>query len=253
MFKGIRLALLVFSMGYLLTLSSCVSYKNVPYLQDLDSTQNTLPAQVYEYPRIQKTDIIGVYINALSETTQGLFNAPATESETIRTSGYLVDENGEIQIQTLGKIKLAGLTTLQAQEEIKKKASEYVTNPTVVVKIMNFKVSVNGDVNKAGVFTIPNGKINIVEAITMAGDLKLTGKRENILVIRPDGNSVKYGRINLLSKRAFESPYYYLNNNDMVIVEPNLKRLQNEQNLYKNTSLIVGILTALALAYSRIF
>ncbi|RYZ96329.1 MAG: hypothetical protein EOP47_24095 [Sphingobacteriaceae bacterium] len=252
MFKRLRYILLASSVCFLFFSSSCVNYQNVPYLQDLDSTQNTFAVAAYTYPPIQKADIISVYINSLSETTEALFGTPLTESDATRTSGYLVDENGEIQIQSLGKIKVDGLTSLQAQQLIATKAAVFVKNPTVVVKVISFKISVNGDVNKAGVFNIPNSKVNLIEAISMAGDLKLTGKRENILVIRPEGNSFTYGRVNLLSKKAFLSPYFQLKNNDMIVIEPNLKRLQNEQNFYKNTSLILSVITVLALAYSRI-
>ena len=239
----------------LLSFNSCVSYKNVPYFQDLDSNQVNMSVLKYQQPIIQKNDILGIYITSKSEQTNVLFGVTPSETQeslSPNSNGFLVDDEGNVQLATIGKVKAAGLTTLQLQEQLVKAASVYVNSPVVVVRILNFKVSVNGDVVKAGIFNVPNGKVTVLEAITMAGDLRVTAKRENVLVVRQEEGETKFARLDLRSKKVFQSPYFYLKNNDMIYVEPNLKLLERDQNVYKNITVIVGILTAIALIYSRI-
>jgi len=134
--------------------------------------------------------------------------------------GYLVEADGTIKLPYLDRVKVEGLTRLELENQLTEKFKAYTKNPVVNVRFLNYRVSVMGAVNKPGSFTIPNERITVMEALIMAGDLSITGKRENILVVRESNGTRNFGRINLLSKDIFNSPYYYLNTNDVVYVEP---------------------------------
>ncbi|RYY33116.1 MAG: hypothetical protein EOP46_17320, partial [Sphingobacteriaceae bacterium] len=199
-------------------------------------------------------DILGVYISSLSESTGALFGVPPSEiqGDAARSLGFLVDSKGEITLPTIGNIAVVDLTSAQVEEIIKQKAAVYVKNPAVTVRVLNFKISVNGEVAKAGVFNIPNGKVNVLEAIAMAGDIKLSGKRENVLIIRQDEGQVKFQRLDMRSKDVFTSPFFYLKNNDMVYIEPNFKNLERNENVYRNLSLGLSALTVISLLIYRL-
>jgi len=245
--KFLFAALLVTSL-----LGSCVSYKNVPYFQDLDSIATLAPTAVFQQARIQKNDLIGIYISSLDVSGSSLFGAGLVEGQDAANQGFLVDSNGEVQLPTIGRIKVDDLTTLDAAKVIEEKVAFYVKEPKVTVRIRNFKVSINGEVAKPGVYPVENEKINILEAISLAGDMKITGKRENVLIIRQHDGKTEFARLDMRSKNIFKSPYYYLKNNDLVYVEPNIQRLERDDNIYKNTSLIVSIATALSLILFRL-
>lgn len=226
----------------------------MPYFQDLQPNELSIPSLNYPLAKIQKDDLLGIYINSEGGDAQTLFGTLASESGTsISTnSGFLVTESGEVQLATIGKVKLSGLTTIQAEEEILSKARIYVVKPKVVVRILNFKVSITGDVSKAGIYTIATGKVNVMEALALAGDLNLTAKRDRILVMRHDEDGTMHlGRIDMRSKNVFESPYFYLKNNDMIYVEPDLRRLNRDQNIYRNIGVVASVLATLSLILLR--
>jgi len=141
----------------------------------------------------------------------------------------------------LGKLKLGGLSREAALELLKEKLSpDYVTNPTINIRIANFKVTVYGDVKNPGTFTIPNERVSILDAIGLAGDLNISGKRDNVLVIREENNKkVKY-RVNLLSNKTLTSPVFYLQQNDVVYVEHNKARIQSASS-NSNTTLVISV------------
>ena len=140
-----------------------------------------------------------------------------------RLVDYLVDTDGNIDYPVLGKLKLEGLTIEEAKQLLKKKFEEgkLLNDPVVIIRFNNFRISVTGEVRSPGVYPVNGERISILEALSAAGDLLVTGKRDNILVIR-DFNGVKtYTRIDLTSKEVFNSPVYYLTQNDVIYVEPN--------------------------------
>jgi polysaccharide export outer membrane protein len=158
------------------------------------------------------------------------FNLPAVSGSgmmggytqgTPTVPGYLVDSTGDIDFPIVGRVHLAGMSRSEAIEFLKKTLKPYLSNPTIVMRILNYKVTVLGEVKNPGTFTIPNERVTILEAIGIAGDLQITGMRDNVLVIREvDGKRVEY-RVDLRSKDIFNSPVYYLTQNDVVYVEPN--------------------------------
>jgi polysaccharide biosynthesis/export protein len=212
----------------LLATISCSSYKRMVYFQG-ETSEITGPAN---YTPVFKTDdFIAVLVTAEDPETAIPFNFPAQGIRepinfgyTIGTparSGYLIDETGHVDLPIIGKIKLEGLSRVEATAILQATYAEYLKHPVVNIQIQNFKVTVLGDVARPGTFQIPNERITLLEAIGLAGDLRITGERNNVLVIR-DNNGVKTEyRIDLTTKEALSSPVYYLEQNDVVYVEPN--------------------------------
>jgi len=172
--------------------------------------------------------------------------------------GYLVDKNGNIEFPILGTIHVGGLTKSEAVELIKRKLAPYLKDPIVTIRFMNFRVSVLGEVSRPGSFNLGNERINLLEVLAMAGDLTILGKRENVLVIRENEDGTKSSvRINLTTNDAFKSPFFYMQQNDIVYVEPNRTKIMSasyaRQNLPFFISTISGLasLTALIIALSN--
>jgi polysaccharide export outer membrane protein len=196
------------------------------YLQGEEITKTEFKSYT---PFFKIDDFLNITVFGSDENSVKPFNLPNISSPSNRgysigapsSIGYLIDENGNIEFPILGKIKLAGLTRIQATELLKEKLKVYISNPIVNIQILNFKITVLGEVKNPGTFTIPNERITLFEAIGLAGDLNITGVRKNVLVIREENGVKKEYRVNLNSKTALNSPVYYLNQNDLVYVEPN--------------------------------
>jgi polysaccharide export outer membrane protein len=138
--------------------------------------------------------------------------------------GYLVDKNGEIELPLVGRIKVGGMTTTEARNAIGGKASQFYKNPVVNVRFVNFRITVLGEVGSPGQYTVPAEKATIYDALGMAGDLTVGGKRNDILLMREEGGEKKFVRLDLNSKDLFQSPYFYLRQNDVLYVGPTKNR-----------------------------
>ena len=219
-------------------LASCTTGRNLVYFSDLNSgTSNQTPIQNDIVPRIQPDDILGIVVNSQNPESNLLFNngmmlppssTAGTSAATSRPiEGYLVDPNGEINFPTVGKVKLAGLTKEEATDKITGIVGKSVKMPIVTIRYLNFHVTVIGEVNKPASFTVPTEKINILEALGLAGDMTAFGRRDNVLIIREKDKVRSTTRINLNNKALLNSPYFYLQQNDIVYVEPDkVKALQ---------------------------
>ena len=154
--------------------------------------------------------------------------------------GYLIDADGNIDFPIIGKLKVSGLTRTAAVDLIKENLKPYLVNPTVLIRILNYKVTVLGEVKNPGTFTIPNERVTLLEAIGIAGDLQITGRRKNVLVIREnDGKKTEY-KVDLTSKDLFNSPVYYLTQNDVVYVEPNRARINSSVINPANAGIVIS-------------
>jgi polysaccharide export outer membrane protein len=159
-------------------------------------------------------------------------------------SGYLIDSDGTINLPVIGVFPMAGLSRKQATLNLQERLEEYTESPIVQIQILNYKITVLGDVRTPGTYKIPNERITIIEAIGLAGDLKPTSERKNVLVIREvDGKKMEY-RVDLTSKGIFSSPVYYLRQNDVVYVQPNVTAL-SESSFVRATGSIILSLTSL--------
>jgi len=226
--------------------NSCGSRKNMVYLQQ-DSTQiNTLYEQYI--PRIQQNDILTIVVTAADPKVTAPFNPVSSMSTSNMTQSvdmalrptYTVDEHGEITLPMLGKIRVAGLTRIQAIEKLRAELNQYIKDPGVNINFNNFRVSVLGEVARPGSFIMPTERVTVLEALGMAGDLTIRGVRENVLLIREvDGHKTMH-YLDLTKQKTLNSPYYYLAQNDVVYVEPNKAQINNSK-LGANTNIIISI------------
>ena len=245
-------SLLVLPVIAIILLSSCKSQRAIGYLEDFTDTSGK--AQVkYPEPLIQKNDVLSilVYSDAIDQgTTDRLYNLANTGTSPA-TQGYLVDNEGYIQYPRLGKIKADGLTKPQLSEEIRKRLTTELKNPSVIVRLTNFKITMLGEVARPGPITLPSEKITILEAIGLAGDVSLYGKKEDIVILRQTDTTVERGKIDLSSKDLFESPYYFLQQNDVVLVNPNKNKARlSEQVFNQRLGIAFGIINMIALLYN---
>lgn len=212
-------------------MSSCYK-RNLVYFSDLPKTTDfNTPITNYVAPKIQPDDILSITVSSLNPESNVLFNnilLPSTSGNTNVIAdkldeGYLVDKDGFINFPVIGKINLVGLTKEQAVEKMTGLIKEHVKNPIVNVRFLNFKITVIGEVDKPATFTVATEKINVLEALGLAGDMTAYARRENVLIIREKDGVRSTARINLNNKDVLTSPYFYLQQNDIVYVEPDNK------------------------------
>lgn len=230
-----------------LIISSCVSKKRITYFQ-YDNIDQSLVTNDYK-TIFKPDDLLEITISAEDIKSVQPFNLPAvvfaassgTAVGQPRQQAYLIDSKGEIDFPILGKLKIGGLTREETIEMFKKRLSpDYVKEPTINIRIANFKITVTGDVRAPGTYTIPNERITIAEALGLAGDLNISAQRHNIKVIREEGNEKKVYVVDFRSNKTFTSPVYYLQQNDLVYVEPNNAKAQSAAT-NQNTGLFVSI------------
>ena len=203
--------------------------------------------------RIQKNDLLSIQIYSLSTRPEAdaYFNLPTATSAGQASSGFLVDAEGNIEYPRLGTIRAEGLTKQELAEVIKKKLTEPVellTKPSVIIRFLNYKVTILGQVAREGMMTIPGEKVTILEAIGLAGGITDYGKKDKVKVIRETDGSREVGYVDLSSDSLFTSPYYNLVQNDVVIVEPTRQkiRMTDEQQNMQRISFALSIITSAA-------
>lgn len=231
----------------LVFLASCTSYKKVPYLQnsrEWGEMEHTLTA--YE-PRVQPYDLLNILVtnpeNPISSLSYNLV-APSDNSRGNYLQSqpmmydYLVDVDGNVVIPNVGKVNVAGLTLREVEQLVFDKVKvAFSSIPVVAVRFSNFKVSVLGEVTAPGTYTVRNGKVNIFEALALAKDLTIYGQRDNVKVIRENNAGTKeIVELDLNDASILNSPYYYLQQNDVVYVTPNKSKARNS-DIGSSTSL----------------
>lgn len=223
--------------------TSCASSKKVVYLQDVVPLKQQDIEQKYEV-YIHNDDLLAIMVNSKNPELALPFNMPmvtyqlgSQSAPQQRVLGYLVDTNGDIDFPILGKLHVAGLTRLQLTDMIKQRLidEDLIKDPIVTVQFLNYKVSVMGEVNRPGSFNISGDRITLLEALSMAGDLTIYGRRDRVAVIREKDGKRTILMHDLRSSDIFNSPCYYLQQNDIVYVEPNkAKAGQSEINQNKS-------------------
>ena len=226
---------------------SCVSNEKIAYFQ-FDEIDQENVSNVYKTV-FKPDDLLQITVSSDDIEAVMPFNLPAVafSAANNRAVGqpqqlsYLIDSNGEIDFPILGKLKIGGLTREQTIQMLNTRLTpDYVKDPTINIRISNFKITVQGDVSRPGTFNIPNERVTILDAIGLAGDLNISGRRDNVLVIREEGAVKKEYRVNLLSKKTYTSPVFYLQQNDIVYVEHNYARIQSASS-NSNTGLFISI------------
>ena len=255
MFKK-YVAYLVVCMAVFFT--ACTSTKKIIYLQDVVPLKQQEIEQKYEVI-IHGDDLLAIMVNSRDPELALPFNMPMVSYQLgsnaggqQRVLGYLVDTNGNIDFPILGEIHVEGLTRMQLTELIKNKLIEgdLIKDPIVTVQFLNFKISVMGEVGRPGSFTISGDRITLLEALSMAGDLTIYGRRDRVGVIRENNGKRTILFHDLRSADIFNSPCYYLQQNDIVYVEPN-KAKSGQSSINQNNSIgvwvsVISLLTTIA-------
>jgi len=242
-----------------LLVSSCTSRKNIAYYQNIEQLNNQAQ-QTYE-PKLQADDLLSIIVN--SETPEltrpyNLFMSSGIEKPDFTTvtgqqrlQTYLIDNQGYVTFPVLGKLKLGGLTRGEAEAFLTTKLKSSISDVSINLRILNFKVSVQGEVLRPAVHNITTERITLPEALSMSGDLTIYGKRDNILIIREVDGKKTYNYVDITKSDFINSPFYYLSQNDLVYVEPNKTKV-NSSVVGPNISVILSALSVLASVVSVI-
>jgi polysaccharide export outer membrane protein len=262
-------------------LVSCGTQKKVPfnYIDITDSTRINDTVKIAEI-KIQKNDLLSiqVYSSSLNPAVDAPYNLPGstsgsgnsaallstaassasgssqTNGSNAGAAGFLVDENGDIEYPRLGTLHAEGLTKSQLAGIIRQKLTTpdtLLNNPSVIIRFINFKVTVIGEVGHPGPISIPTGHVTIFEAIGLAGDIPVTGKKNTVKVLRELNGKREIGYLDLTSKNIFNSPYYNLLQNDVVMVEVTKAKIrQSDQVTLQRITTVLGIITSLTLVYN---
>lgn len=232
---------------------SCTSRKNIVYYQDIDRINTQQNVNSYEV-KIQPDDLLMIIVSAEDPEIAMPFNLTSVtipNTSNLQSSGgqqivqsYLVDKNGNIEFPVLGKLQVGGLTRTEVLQLLKDKIGIYIKDPIINLRIMNFKISLQGEVNVPGTYSLASERVTLIEALSMAKDLTIYGKRDNILIIREINGVKSYNRIDITKADFINSPFYYLAQNDVVYVEPNKTRV-NASAVGPNTSVIISAVSIL--------
>lgn len=255
---------------------SCGNTRHLTYMQgQFDTTQ--LSQVPPSNPIIQTGDLLSIIVYSDNPAATAIYNQSLVVSQgggasgggaaggtmggsagagggggaTPTTPGYLVDEQGNIEFQGLGRLHVAGLTRQQLRDTLDDKFKDYLTNPYYTIRFLNYRFTMLGEVTRGGIFNIPGDRINLLEALGLAGDMTFYGRRDNILVIREVNGKREFARLDITKPEVMASPYFYLQQNDVVYVEANKKKVAaNDQVTTQRITLAASIITTLALLYS---
>ncbi len=233
--------------------SSCLNTKQVSYIANAKDTSFQIKNSFQE-SIIQKNDILSIHISSLNAEASLVFNTTnsqattttGTNGYTTGAGGYLVNNEGYIQLPILGNIQAAGITKRELKEHITDSIVEkkLLIDPIVTIRHLNYEVTVIGEVSKPTVINVPNEKISLLKALGMAGDITIYGKKENVLIIREIDGIRNVTRVNVNNKKFLTSPYFYLQPNDIVYVEPNKQKIITAN---RNQQLLPSILSGLSI------
>jgi polysaccharide export outer membrane protein len=230
---------------------SCGSRKDVIYLLDVEKNQSNPLEQSYTTV-FQPDDLLVINVTTPSNKGVEAFNLPiqAVNINTNAATGvqkqitYLIKQDGTIEFPMLGTIKIAGMSMIEAIDFFKKELSEYIVDPIINIEWANFKFSVSGDVNRPGQFNIRNERVTIFEALSLAGDLSITGMRSEVVVVREHNGERKVFQLDLRSKEVFNSEAYYIKQNDFIYVAQN-KAEVNASVYNRNAPLYISVASVL--------
>lgn len=227
-----------------LIFSSCATRDEVVYFQPAEQIEGYENLMDYE-PVLEENDVLRINVSsrndALVKPFQMNFNSQqggGGGGQNQNLTGYLVDPRGFIQFPVLGQVKVAGKTRTELEQDLQSEIRNMVTDAVVSVRIMNFKITVLGEVNSPGRIEVNDGRITLPELIAEAGDISYGGQRENIVVFREIDGIKSVGRVDITSSDVFKNPYYYLKQNDLVYVEPNYKTVKSAGFITSYTGLI---------------
>ena len=252
--KQLKIIIVLLACG--ICAASCVSQRKLSYLRDVtaasaDSVNQTFTSQKENY--ISKGDLLSILVNAMDIAAVQAFNLPVANVQNLGArqvsaavgggslQGYWVDPEGNIDFPVLGKLHVEGMTTTALRDTMTQLISRSVKDPIVNVGILNFTVTVLGEVKNPGRHTVSDQGLTIFDALGLAGDLTIYGKRNNVLVSREVDGKMEFARLNLNDQAIFASPYYHIRQNDVIYVEPNNARAISSQNIPLYLSMITTL------------
>lgn len=239
-FKNIGLALAA------LFIVSCASRKEVVYMQDVGNFETQVDNNK-SVTKFKVDDLVSIHVSSLNPEASAPFNlfrgAPEGRFSQEQVD-YLVDQDGMIDFPVIGKLKIEGLSPDEVRNLLRERLSEYLKDPIINIRLRNFTITVLGQVARPGTYPINGEQITILEALGLAGDVTLRGKRENVLVVRDFNGTKVYNRVDLTSKNLVKSPVFYLTQNDVVYVEPNNIGIR-ETSVGASTSITITLISML--------
>jgi len=204
-----------------------------------------------EATKIYNQSLITTGGNISGTSLTGAAAAGGLAGPTPSAPGYQVDQNGNIMFQGIGLIHIEGLTKAELKDTLDERLLPFLQHPYYNIRFLNYKFTVLGEVVKPGLVNIPGERINLLEAIALAGDLTFYGRRDNVLVIRENNNKREFARLDLTKPEIMKSPYFYLQQNDIVIVEPTKKKVvANDVVVARTVSIAATIVSTIAIVYS---
>ncbi|WP_300502564.1 polysaccharide biosynthesis/export family protein [uncultured Duncaniella sp.] len=238
--------------------ASCNSSKTVlPYFTDISTIkEGSFPAENY-MPEIKPDDELFISVTSINPEATAVYNVPTLNPATREMFGntitptpqtYVVSSTGDINFPELGKLHVAGMTTEQLQQELTNQISKDVEDPMVIVDLVNFKVNVAGEVNNPGQIRVTRNRFSILDALSAAGDMTPYGERSNVLLIRENNGKKEYVHLDMNKSDVLDSPYYYLQQNDYIYVEPNKVRQANSKYNQDNAFKLSVISTVVSAA-----
>jgi polysaccharide export outer membrane protein len=247
---------------FVISLTSCVDTKKFVYFQGGNSARNPDLIVTPKVPvsKISSGDILAITVASLNDESNVILNFSNINTLQMSTFpgqnagglgsrqplGYLVDSSGNVIIPFVGKQNLRGLTLVEAGDKVKKAVEVYLKDPAVNIRFLNHKFSVLGEINRGGTFNLLDDKTTLPEALAMSGDLTIYGKRDSITVIRDVGGVREIGTVNLLNREVFKSPYYYVQNGDVIYIQPIKGRVTSTEQRVQLVPIFTGIATTIA-------
>ncbi len=252
---------LIIACSIFLALGSCTATKKQPisYL-DINTDTTGISKAIPVNKLIQKGDLLNIIVYSDNPIATAVYNQPMINPNSSSelslsnpVSGYLVDNNGDIQFQSIGTVHAAGLSKQELSDTLVTKLKTYLTNPYCSIRLMNYRITVMGEVMKPNTYNITNERVNVLEAIGMAGDVTLYGRRDNVKIVREINGERKIAKLDLRSSEIFKSEFFYLQQNDMVIVDQLKNKQQaSDQVTVRNISILATIVSTLAIVFSAI-
>ncbi len=224
------------------------------YFNDMSEVTKTADTISYLQPlKIQTGDILQVTISTINKDISAIYNPAANFINANPVSqGYMVDRNGNIDLPQIGKVNVRDKTTDDINTIIKTELNKSIKDAFVATRLLNFKISVLGDVAKPGSFTITNERVSILEALSLAGDANLSAKRDEVLLIREREGKKNYVTLNLNNSKILSSPYYYLSNNDVIYIRPGVNKFISSSAAVQLAPIIATGLTLILVLYNNV-
>lgn len=246
----------VYLLLLMISATSCLSKKELVYMQN-DNLKETVatPMQTnYKPYLLQPADVLSIKVQSLEPEISNIYNIVPPSSAfgfadpgTMFLSGYSVDDEGNVNLPNVGKVKVSGLTLQQSQELIQRNVDRYITNATVVVKLINFRVSVLGEVNRPGQYFVYNERATLFDALGMAGDLTRGAARENVKLVRQTPGGSEVVLLDLKDPNIVQSRYYFMQPNDVLYVEPSVAQVKRDNLVGLNViTIALGVISTAA-------